>query len=251
MDPYQEIKYENDPLVEAVCEFRFLPGDPWDLAIPGLVYSKIEGTFPKRKTRRILKGTTRVEKDSITQQEEVVELAQFLRLDETAFIQVGQNILSINHLKPYPTWEEFSALIQDAFQVYIAVAKPRGIQRIGLRYINRIEVAGPESGVDANFNFRPYVGDGLPHTMSSFAVAIEAPFNDDRDMVRVQLATLPTDVEGPLVVLLDIDYYLNKPEAISLDEVTVWIRNAHFQVQAAFENSVTENLRQQFGLEKE
>ena len=43
-----EFKYRKSPIVEVVCEFRFLPGEPWDAAIPGLVYSKLADVFPKR-----------------------------------------------------------------------------------------------------------------------------------------------------------------------------------------------------------
>lgn len=41
MDPYCEIKYGNPPIVEVVAEFRFIPSEPWDLTVPGLVYDHL------------------------------------------------------------------------------------------------------------------------------------------------------------------------------------------------------------------
>jgi hypothetical protein len=31
-------KYSNPPISEAVCEIRIVPGTPWDLAVPGMIY---------------------------------------------------------------------------------------------------------------------------------------------------------------------------------------------------------------------
>jgi hypothetical protein len=35
-------RYEETPLVEALCEFRFLGNEAWDWTIPGIVYERIK-----------------------------------------------------------------------------------------------------------------------------------------------------------------------------------------------------------------
>ena len=42
------IQYNNPPIREVVCEFRFEEGSPWDLSVPGLIYSKMADEFPRR-----------------------------------------------------------------------------------------------------------------------------------------------------------------------------------------------------------
>ena len=65
---------------------------------------------------------------------------QFLQEDEGAMVQVGPNLVAVNHLKPYSNWETFKQMIARSLEAYKKVADPQAINRIGLRYINRIEI---------------------------------------------------------------------------------------------------------------
>jgi uncharacterized protein (TIGR04255 family) len=47
---------------------------------------------------------------------------------------------SFNMLRPYSNWEEFSSTAFNHLQKYLSLAKPLAITRIGLRYINRIDL---------------------------------------------------------------------------------------------------------------
>jgi len=42
-------KYKKPPIVEALCEFQFIPQEPYNLTIPGLFYDKIKEEFPIRQ----------------------------------------------------------------------------------------------------------------------------------------------------------------------------------------------------------
>lgn len=61
-------RYRNSPLIEAGCEFRFAPGEPWDLAIPGLLYEKFREKFPKRRQANAFETTIVAGPDAIQQQ---------------------------------------------------------------------------------------------------------------------------------------------------------------------------------------
>ena len=41
--------YKDPPIIEALCEFRFVPSQPWDWTIPGLFYREVEAEFPVRR----------------------------------------------------------------------------------------------------------------------------------------------------------------------------------------------------------
>lgn len=43
-------------------------------------------------------------------------------------------------LRPYSNWEDFSTAAFNYLEKYIALAKPLLITRIGLRYINRVDL---------------------------------------------------------------------------------------------------------------
>jgi uncharacterized protein (TIGR04255 family) len=239
-------KYRNPPIVEALCEFRFEPGAPWDMTIPGLVYERIRDGFPKRRQAKIFEASVAAGPEGIGQQVLTADRMQFLREDEKALVQVGPNLLAVNHLKPYPTWQEFLPLIRQGFDAYLAAANPKGIQRIGLRYINRIELPGERVELADYFEFRPFVGERLPQDYGPFIVGVQIPFEDSRDVLRLQLASAAVETPGTVAVMLDLDYYLAQPGKVSKDGVFDWIEVAHDHVEEVFEACITDRVRQMF-----
>ncbi|GAB4405747.1 MAG: TIGR04255 family protein [Anaerolineales bacterium] len=240
-------RYQNPPIVEALCEFRFEPSQPWDLAMPGLVYEKIRSEFPKRRQAKVLELSVTASLDGVGQQVSATDRMQFLREDEKALVQVGRDLLAVNHLKPYPTWQEFLPLIQQGFSAYREVARPRGLQRVGLRYINRIEI--PEQRVDLEhyLEFRPYVGPDLPQDYGPFIVGIQVAYQDGRDRLRLQVTSAAIDKPDMLAFMLDLDYFLAEPGQVHLDDVFEWVNAAHSHVEKAFEACITDRLRNLFG----
>lgn len=239
-------RYRNPPVVEALCEFRFDPDQPWDLAIPGLVYEKIRDGFPKRRLARVVELNVTATPDGVGQQVMTTDRMQFLREDEKALVQVGRDLLAVNHLRPYPTWREFLPLIKQGLSAYLDAAHPKGLQRVGLRYINRIEIPGQSVDLEEYFQFRPFVGRDLPSNYSSFIVGIQIPYDDGRDSLRLQLANAAIEAPDVLAVMLDLDYFLAEPGQVTLDNVFGWIDTAHSHVEEVFEACLTDRLRQMF-----
>jgi uncharacterized protein (TIGR04255 family) len=241
-------KYRNPPIIEALCEFRFEPGTPWDwdLVTPGLVYERIRETFPKRRQLKAFALSIAAGPRGVEHHEVNPDRIQFLREDEKALIQLGPHLLAVNHLKPYPTWQEFLPLIRQGFDAYLAAANPKGIQRIGLRYINRIELPGERVELADYFEFRPFVGERLPQEYGPFIVGIQIPFENARDALRLQLASATVERPGTVAVVLDLDYFLAQPGGVSQGDVFEWIEVAHGHVEEVFEACITDRLRQMF-----
>jgi uncharacterized protein (TIGR04255 family) len=239
-------KYKNPPIVEALCEFRFDPSTPWDLAIPGLVYERLRHEFGKRRTVTTFEESISSGPRGIEREVRAIDRMQFLRDDEKALIQVGQNLLAVNHLKPYPTWQEFLPLIRKGFNAYLEVANPKNIQRIGLRYINRIEIPGRRIELEKYFEFRPFVGAKLPQDFDSFILGIVIAYENRRDNLRLQIEKSAVETSDTIVIMLDLDYFLAIPGQVLPDKVFEWVEIAHNHVEEAFEASITNELRQMF-----
>lgn len=246
MDPYRDIKYTRPPVIEVVAEFRFVPSAPWDLTVPGLVYERLRGQFPHKRLLKVLEGEAAAEATGFRQEFRLADRMQFLREDEKAFVQVGPDLLAVNHLAPYPTWEGFRPLIQDALQAYMAVAQPKGLRRIGLRYINRIVIPANPVELADYLNFRPFLGAGLPQRIGDFILGLQSPCGDGRDILRLQLTTDEPATPDSVALFLDLDYFMAHPEAVPLHAVLDWIEIAHLRVQEAFEACITDRLRALF-----
>ena len=239
-------KYANPPIVEALCEFRFIPSQPWDMTIPGLLYGKIKSEFRVKKQLMDYGIKFQPKKESVKQQFELSRRMQFIRSDNSALVQVGPNLLTINHLKPYPSWDNFKPLIVKNLEKYKDIAKPKAFERIGLRYINKIEFDKGPKELSDYFNYYPFIPEGLPQVLDDFNVRVEIPYEDERDRLLLNLASSIPEKPNVISLLLDFDYIMAIPERISLDQASDWIEKAHTTVESAFEACITDKCRKLF-----
>lgn len=249
-------KYGNPPVVEAVCEFRFEPGD-WDSAIFGLVWEEVKGHFPKRRDVQQSGLQVQVELRLVptppsTEQQTAPEprpRVQYLSDDGKSFLIVGPDVLSVNRLAPYSSWQDLKPLARRGFDAYVSHARPKAIRRAGLRYINRMEFPGEKIKLDDYFNFRPFLGTTLPQDHASFILGVEFIYPPAGDALRLQLASVRPAKEQRLAVILDLDYFTLLPDSIRVqsDEAVNWLDRAHGRVEEIFEGTITDRLRSMFG----
>lgn len=240
-------KYSNPPIVEALCEFQFVPGQLWDMTIPGLIYEKISGRFPVKQQQMGFGLGFQPKEGGIEQKVEMSQRMQFFREDKTALVQISSDLLTVNHLKPYPTWKTFKPLILENLDTYQTVAKPKGFRRIGLRYINRIEFDKETIELSDYFNYYPFIPEALPQAHDTFDVRVEIPYEEGRDRLLLTLASIISTKPGTIALILDLDYIMGIPEKVSIDEAPEWIEKAHGAIEADFEACITDKCRALFG----
>lgn len=238
--------YLNPPLIEALCEFRFAGGSPWDGTVPGLVYEQLQDLFPKRKQVRAMEVQITSSEKGAEQVVRPSERVHLLQEDERAVVQVGANVLVVNCLRPYPSWERFSQLIGRAFDAYRKAAQPGKLATMGLRYINHIELPSDKADLKRYFEFRPYLGPGLPQSIASFLVGVTFPYAEGRDRLRLELTNVSPSQKGTLVFRLDLHYFLVQGGAVSLDDALRWGETAHERIEETFERAITDDLRRTF-----
>lgn len=239
--------YENPPLIEAVCEFRFEPSQPWDWTIPGLVYDKVKSEYPKKRQQNIVEVELRAEQEELAQRlKGGIARMQFLRSDERALIQVGPDLLTVNHLKPYPTWKTFKEMIVHAFNVYREIANPRGIRRIGLRYINKIEIPEPRVEIEDYLLAAPKVPEVVPQIFATFVQRVEIPFEQANGMLVLQSGSMRDEHTEGTAFMLDLDFFTLQADKLTLDSAMEWVENAHDEVERTFEACVTDKARKLF-----
>jgi len=158
-----------------------------------------------------------------------------------------------NRLKPYQSWTDFRSQINTAFETLCKRTKLAGVQRIGLRYINKIEIPTDNGKVkmDNYFDFRPFCGTRLPQTHADFKVSCIFPYYDNRDACKVDLLSAMPDKQGSMAFLLSLDYFLAKPRSIPVSQTIEWIESAHGQVENLFEGCILPPLREIFQEVKE
>ena len=250
-------QYTNPPLREAVCEFRFQEGEAWDQAIPGLIYAAMRAQFPRRLSTaqsQVVASSGMQSLEGSFPQPPQFEL-QLIREepfrfwreeDESGYIGVAPYRLSVHHFNPYPSWKRYREIIVQGVRNYLEVVEPSQIQRIGLRYINDIDLGEGGYTLEDFFNFYPFVGSNIPQDLSFFHCMVQAEFENGRDLLTLQIASLPQTVGDNVGVTLDLDYFLARPGAIGMDSIQDWLEVAHTNLGTTFEGCLKDSVRELF-----
>lgn len=239
-------KYQNPPVEEALCGFRFSSDTKWDITVPGLVYERLKAHYPVREPRLYHELEVVQESEGFQQKMHTSERIMLFTEDRRQFVQVGRLLMAVHVLRPYPTWMEFKPKIELAWRSLCEVVNVSGLEQINLRYINRIEFPKPDTKLEEYLEFYPYLGSRLPQQTTGFQTIVEFEYEDGRDRCRVIL--VPESKQAKNTLFLDIDYYLARPRAISVETALDWVENAHGCVETIFEGCITDVLREHFGL---
>lgn len=235
-------KYSNSPLIEFVCAFHFEIDPNLEESIPITIYQEVKDQFPKIKN----KNFPNVNVDPSNPRDLTINtLTQFSNNEESLLLQVGQNLLTINNVKNYPTWENFKPIILNNYAIYNRLYKPKSLLRIGVRAINKIIIPTSEiQDLSTFFTIVPNRPLNLDAAVTNFNNQLELFYNQDRLMIRASNAN-PESIDNS-IFMLDFDYYSTNKIKNDLDLLNNWLDNAHFILNQCFEGSITENLRKKF-----
>jgi uncharacterized protein (TIGR04255 family) len=238
--------FKHPPLVSAACEFRFMPTDTWDMTVPGAVWERLRERYPERRQDIRVETEMAQRPDGLEQRVTQTEWLTMYRSSEDATVQVTRDRLLVTRGKPYPNWPIFRDEIAYALQSYDSTLSPNGLARMGLRYINNMDI--PEETIDLEdyLEFYPASGKGLPDTFMNFMVAAEYPFDDGEAVLRLRLAPSPSPNDKTTSFVLDIDYFTAQPPEYGLVQCRNWLEKAHARVEEAFLAAIRPSLKRLF-----
>ncbi|MCY4515101.1 MAG: TIGR04255 family protein [Candidatus Tectomicrobia bacterium] len=251
----QRRRYKNPPIEEALCEFGFAPGADWDPTIPGKLQAALGDEYSgKPKEQRAVQVGFRVQKDrpaDLQYGEGLAKVQLFTKLG-TRMVGVGPDVLSIHMLRPYQDprdfekggWEEFRPRIVDALKAYRKVASPSGVNRVGVRYINKILVPLARVRVEDYLKCAYLEIDGLPEHYSNFISRVEYVYDDGVRLV-LSYGLFSASVRG-VECLLDLDVIWRAGTSIHWEESLRIADDLHERAGSAFEAVVTDQARELF-----
>ena len=252
-------QYPNPPIREAVCEFRYKEDGHWDGASPGLIYSALSDEFPRRLAGETPNASSisPVESPNLLPAE-LQQMGFGLRVgptgslrfwregDDSGYISVAPYRVSVHLFKPYPSWASFRDNIKRCVQTYRDVHNSAEIQRIGLRYINDIYINRESVSLEEFFNFYPFVGSNIHQELSGFQCSVQFRFAEGQDFLNLHMGSASdTDGQNPKVIL-DLDYFLARPELIKTENNLDWLEQAHTNLEGAFEGCLKDSTRALF-----
>jgi uncharacterized protein (TIGR04255 family) len=151
---------------------------------------------------------------------------------------------SFNMLRPYSNWEDFSKSAFNHLQKYISVAKPLAITRIGLRYINRIDLPSENQAFKNYIKYLPTVPAELPNKFEKYFLQMQIP-SDDGLSKAVISQTFQPDQNGRIPFIIDIDVF-QEDRIKASDSLIERFNNLRNLKNKIFEDLVTDDCKQLF-----
>lgn len=196
------MRYQEPSIVEALCELRFVQGaEPWDMTVFGRFSEKVAGFLPRREPHGVLAFNFQGDDERVEQTVQRQARMRFFNQDKTAVAQVGENLLAVNVLSPYPHWDVFKKLILDVLEAYAKAASPAGIAQMTLRYIDRFTLPAER------FRLGDWIVSGSPYLARVLDEAHESAFS------RVQTSSAGTSEAFTVALEVGSD----KPPALTFD----------------------------------
>jgi uncharacterized protein (TIGR04255 family) len=245
-----EQPYRRPPITEAVIEVRF--ADEASPAQLERIMSGFASSYPHQQMQRNVGFAVAVPPELSEQPR-----AQFNQqigyrrssTDLTEILLVWPAIFVVSQLAPYPGWETFIARFARDWTDWKRFAGYRRIVRIGVRYINRIDIPmETASGVLEETEYLkvfPKLPDGLG-PMTAFGVQAIVPLVDIGCNLTINSGAVPSPLLNHCSFILDIDIAKEESAAQKDDEVAALLNQVRVRKNEIFEACITDRARELF-----
>ncbi len=236
--------YDAPPIIEAVIQLRY--AEP----LPKSLYKKLLKRL-KREYANELPQITKGASLDFAQEKAAFTAEVQARLsspDETDVLIVADAFQTWSHLAPYDGWQPFVERCMRDVRIAQEVTGFRKLARIGVRYINRIDIPANEGEVTWYEHYLT-INLTLPpmcDTVNSYGWRFERDFADLGLLAIVQSATTAPVIPKHAAFLLDIDVIAERNLPVKVDEIEGVLEKMRNLKNEIFETSITDKARASF-----
>ena len=242
------MRYKKAPILEAVLDFRWSSESSIEELESVLALPFFAG-FEEPKPRIQVDASINVDQGEVSHHREQLgfELAlkdgaEMAMLEKKKFVFVQR--------APYDRWEYFCEQATSLLGYVVEVLKVEAFERIGLRFVNRIDIPltdgrpiTTDDYVTVKFN-GPLQDRGI---IEEFQMRVVKPTDKDGIHYALVLATTPSPLPGLASILLDIDVFTKKAISSSGPELMGTLDEMRSLKNNIFEECLTDQARALFG----
>jgi uncharacterized protein (TIGR04255 family) len=241
-------RYSKPPILEAVIEFRL--SEPLSARTVGKVSRKLKRGYSTTREQKevtfqlnVVQGQTHVN-DEITYFEHASD-------DQTDVLVVKPENLIWSRRAPYEGWQSFINRVHRELQVALETIGYCRIARIGLRYINRIDVPSDNPPQSRTFRYEDYITINLTlppklDPIGGYLWRIERQFPELALNATLQSGTLIPELPEMASFLLDVDVFTTEELPVKIDDIAPKLEEMRKLKNELFELSISDVARRVF-----
>ncbi len=236
--------YSRAPITEAVIDIQAQLPQEVKLDALAQVYSGLQAQYPKSEEMLIIQGQM-IAGASVGATASQSQIGyRFFSKDQKQILQVRLDGFTFSRLAPYDCWETFRDEAKRLWSIYESLTYPEAIARLGIRYINRLDIPLPVGDLKDYLRTFPEVSPDLPQGLNGYFMQLQIPQENLAAMLVLYQAIVPPPTPDFVSILLDLDLFLERD--IPSDEIGLWniLEQMHEQKNKAFEACITEGTRE-------
>ncbi len=245
-DQTQPLNYSHAPIMEAVIHLR--TKDAVSETERRKVARRLKALYPHSQPLQAINiniNATGGPNVAVEQQPEVFRLASD---DETDIALIQHNGVVISRLAPYPGWQKFRERAVAAWTEWRAASSNHTVSRIGVRYINRIDIPyANEPVIDPRdyLLFSPQDPGISSAPMQGYVVQITKHTDLPHWLASVtSTLVLPSPLLNHISLLFDIDVFRTEEIPRRDDELWAVVDEARNIKNDIFERCITDRTKE-------
>jgi len=133
---------KNPPIIEAILDIQVDISPNVDLLTLENIHKEIKEKFPNKEISNKWEGRIEIKQGEIPKasQDKTENGFWFKSKDAKSIFQARNDGFTFNSLGEYSNWKNFYSESKQLWDIYKQHTNPRRIKRIGLRYINSIQI---------------------------------------------------------------------------------------------------------------
>lgn len=241
--------YKHAPITEAVIEICF--ETPISSAEIKKASEKFSSHYPQHQSvqnAKIAVAMPTGQKDSPTA--EFVGREEGHRrssVDMTQLLVLWRSSFLVSQLAPYPGWDNFFRRFVRDWKVWKKLIGFRTISRIGVRYINRIDIPVSESVVEYEtfLNIYPKLPD-IFGPVGAYAIQASFPIEDIGCKLILNSAVVPSPILGHASFIIDQDIVKEVDPSQSDKDIYELLNEIRARKNNVFEACISNRAREIF-----
>ena len=244
-------QYSKPPITEAVIEFQF-EGECPDQA-RAKITRKLRKRYPVEEIMQemLFQGSSTLVSHSVTpigfklSSQDRTEIVTLTNTGTAPGLPVNRSAaLSTSQLAPYHGWDSFATRFLEAWDIVEKALHRRKVTRMGVRFINRIDIPGALDDAGRWVRIAPDMPQELPMPVA-FSVNTVLPLDSDTH-ANVGMTVVNPVLPFHSAILLDIDVYWISPIPDLHDGRAEILNSLHNKKNLIFETCITDETRQLF-----
>jgi uncharacterized protein (TIGR04255 family) len=239
--------YRNAPITEAIIDIRVEHTDDFDLRKLELTDGDFVSYYPNKEG--VIESISKMEVGPEGGSTSITNRPigwKFSSKDHKQIIQSRRNGFTFSRLAPYEKWEAHKAEAEKNWHIYRRMTNPRSINRLAVRFINKIDIQGECIEIKDYFRTFPEVSSELPQHLDGFFMQVQLPMQKISGQCLINQTIIPPEKKGIVSIILDIDVFSLNYSGSEEEDIWNYFARLHEVKNQVFEGCITDTTRSLF-----